>query len=216
MRYIKLWAPVAFLLAAGAIAGQGQENQAKEYKNDWYPLAAGAQWHYKAKVNDAPAQKVTVTAEKPEAYEMKTGDKKDKSEYVVRYPLKIVSGAQDKVEYVAVLKDGVYRFATAGKEITPPLCFLKLPTKAGESWMVAATSENEPLTGTFVCQEDTVQVPKGKFNALRVSSKDFRIGSTGKMDLAFWFAQGVGVVKQEVSVGNSKVTLELEDYKQGK
>jgi hypothetical protein len=222
---VSLWASVGLLVAVGAVPGQVQEKKPVENSSDFYPLATGYQWRYRVTVNEAPPQKVVITAEKPEVYEYKSGvDKKEGSESIVRYPLRIVSGQKERelVEHVAVLKDGVYRFATAGKEImppkeiTPPLCFLKLPVKAGESWNVEATSENVPLKGTFTCTVEQVKVPAGEFGqALHVSSPDFQVG-TEKMALDYWFAKGLGIVKQQVHVGNSKVLMELEVFKKGK
>jgi hypothetical protein len=214
MRYFQLWASVGLLLAVGAMPGHGQEK--KGYKSELYPLGDGYQWRYKATVNDAPTQQVVMTAEKPELYEHKfTVDKKEVPDTAVRYHLKIVSGKKELFEQVAVFNDGVYRLSTADKDITPPLRFLKLPVKEGESWTWKATSENVPLTGTFTCERDKVKVPAGEFDALRVSCPDFQLGAE-KMGLDYWFAKDVGIVKQRVRVGKSDVTLELEDFKPGK
>ena len=105
--------------------------------------------------------------------------------------------------------------STAEKDITPPLRFLKLPIKEGESWTVKAMSENVPLTGTFTCAPDKVKVPAGEFKTLRVSCPDFQLGEK-KMALDYWFAKDVGIVKQHVQVGKSNVVLELEEFKPGK
>ena len=77
---------------------------------------------------------------------------------------------------MAVLKDGVYRFTTAQKDITPPLCFLKLPLKKGETWTVNSISENVQLTGSFTCDDESVKVPAGRYQAKHVWSKDFQLG----------------------------------------
>jgi hypothetical protein len=228
MRYLQLSASVAlFLLLASAGPGQTQKTEPMEVHSDYYPLGAGYQWTYKATVNEAPPQKVTIMAGKPEVFEYKfTVDKKEISEQAVRYPLKIVSGPKESLkqmnEQVAVLKDGVYRISTAGKdtsppkEITPPLRFLKLPVKGGETWTVSATSENVALAGTFTSDMEPVKVPLGNFETLHVSSPDFQLGNE-KMAVDYWFAKDVGLVKQRVRVGKSNVVLELEAFnKSGK
>jgi hypothetical protein len=222
MRYLQLSASVGLFLflAAGAVPGQAQKKEPMEIYSDYYPLGAGYQWSYKVTVNEKEqAAKdsrpiVTITAGKPEVFEHKfTVDKKE--ELAVRYPLKVVSGPKESLkqmfEQVAVLKDGVYRISTAGKDITPPLRFLKLPVKGGESWTVSATSENVMLAGTFTCDVEAVKVPLGNFETLHVSSPDFQLGNE-KMALDYWFAKDVGMVKQRVRVGKSNVVLELEAF----
>jgi hypothetical protein len=215
MRYLRMWTLVGLLVAAAAMPGRTQEK--KGYKSEWYPLSEGNHWRYKATVNDAPTQQVDITVGKPEAFEHKyTVDKKEVSEAGVRYRLKIVtvSKKNELFEHVAVLRDGVYRLSTANKEITPPLMFLKLPIKQGQSWTVNATSENVTLAGTFTCEADDVKVPAGAFKAVHVSCPDFQLNNE-KMAVDYWFAKDVGIVKQHVRVGKSNVLLELEQFKPG-
>ena len=142
-------------------------------------------------------------------------NKQEVSEPIERYRLKTVSGSKELSEHVVVLKDGIYRFTTAQKDITPPLRFLKLPLKKGETWTVNSVSENVQLTGTFTCDDENVKVPGGQFQAKHVWSKDFQLG-TEKMTLEYWFAEYVGIVKQHVHVSNSDVFLELEEFKGAK
>jgi hypothetical protein len=228
MRYLQLAASAGLFLflAAGAVPGQAQKKEPMEIHSDYYPLGAGYQWSYRATVNEPPPQKeqtvkdsrpiVTITAGKPEVFDHKfTVEKKEYSEPAVGYRLKVVSGPKESLkqmfEQVAVLKDGVYRISTAGKDITPPLRFLKLPVKGGESWTVSATSENVMLAGTFTCDVEAVKVPLGNFETLHVSSPDFQLGNE-KMALDYWFAKDLGMVKQRVRVGKSNVVLELEAF----
>ncbi len=212
MRYACLWMSIAVCLLVGTVPGRGQEKKPMLYESPFYPLHVGNEWRYKATIGDAPPQKVIITVEQAEPYDYKF---KDVSEPIVRYRLKIVSGSKELTEHVAVLKDGVYRFTTASKEITPPLRFLKLPLTKGESWTVNSVSENVQLTGTFTCDDANVTVEGKQFQAKHVWSKDFQLG-TEKMTLEYWFAPNVGIVKQHVHVGNSDVLLELEDFKAGK
>jgi hypothetical protein len=219
MQNVRLWVAVAVLVAAGVVPCQSQEKKPAQYDADFYPLREGNQWTYKMTIGDAKEQKkeqkVVITAGKPEAYEFKTvKDKKEFSEIIVRFPLKVVSEAKELVEHVAV-KDGVYRIALAGKDINPPLCFLKLPAKKGDSWKVDSKSENAPITGTFTCDQEKVKVPFGEFNTIRVSTPDLQL-ERDKMAIDYWFAQNVGLVKQRVRVGNNDVLLELEDFKAAK
>jgi len=217
MHYVRSCLSIGLLLAVGMLPGQAQEKKPMVYESPFYPLRVGNAWHYKVAVGEAPVQKVVITVEQAEPYDYKftQDNKKEVTEPIVRYRLKVVSGAKELLEHVAVLKDGAYRFTTAGKEITPPLRFLKLPLTKGETWKVNSTSENVQMSGTFTCDDDSVRVPAGQFQAKRVSAQDFQLG-TEKMALTFWFALDVGIVKQHVRVGNSDVMLELEEFKTGK
>jgi len=220
MQLSRIWAWVILLLVVCAGPSQTQEKKPLVLETNLYPLKVGNQWSYKVtsgNAPDAPVQKVQVTVDQQEVYDFKyVRDKKEIIEPIVRYRLKVVSGSKEPLfEYVAVLGDGVYRFTSAGKDITPPLRFLKLGIKNGEKWTVNSVSENVQLVGTFVGEDDTVKVPAGQFQTMRVSSKDFQLG-TEKMALEHWFAPNVGIVQQRVHVGNNEVLLELEDFKQGK
>jgi hypothetical protein len=207
--------PIALLLTAVLfLPAWGQEPLAHPY----YPLKVGSRWTYRT-----GKDQVVITAEKEEAFTYKPGgaenkDNPDKTEKVTGVVLKITSGSKVMQEKVAVLKDGVYRFAAAGKTITPPLCFFKLPLKAGETWKVDSTSEGKTIKGTFVGGEETINVPlKGgaELKTMTVASKDFQVDGE-PMDLKYWFAPNYGLVKQHAKVGTFTVTLELEQYTPGK
>ena len=57
----------------------------------------------------------------------------------------------DKVvsEQASQRKDGLYRFTAEGIEVTPPLCFLKLPFKAGDTWAVKSGAGGLAVEGAF-------------------------------------------------------------------
>jgi hypothetical protein len=214
MHDVRSLVPVAFLLALFALPGQTQEKKRVIYDSLYYPLRVGNEWTYKVTTGDI-VKKVVVTVDHNELYDHKfTQDKKEATETIVRYRLKVVSESKVLEEHVAPLKDGVYRFTTAGKDIAPPLRFLnKLP--AAETWTVESTSENVPLKGTFSSGEETVKVPAGQFTAWRVSAQTFQFGAE-KMSLDTWYAPDIGMVKQKVRVANSEVLMELEQFKAGK
>ena len=198
MRYVRFWGSVGLLLAVGMVPGPAQEKKPVEpvvYQDAHYPLRVGDRWQYRATVNDAPAQKVIVTVDRVENYEYKfTLDKKpETSEVVKRFRLKVVSGSKELTEHVGVLRDGAYRFSTAGKEtgppkeITPPLRFLKLPFMKGDSWTVHSTSEGALVSGTFKSEEDTVklelfQVQVPTFQAIHVITPDLQLGARNDGD----------------------------------
>ena len=216
MHYVRCCVPLGLLLVFCAGPGQTQEKKPMIYDSSLYPLAVGNQWHYKVTVGDAPVQKVIITVEQQEIFNYKfTQDKKEVIEPIIRFRLKVVSGTKELTEHVAVLSDGVYRFTTAGKDITPPLRFLKLPSVKGDTWVIDSISENVPLTGTFTCEDDGITVPAGQFQTKRISCPEFQLG-TDKMSLEAWYAPNFGMVQQKVRAGNSDVLLELEEFKKVK
>ena len=201
-RYILL---MAMVLGAGVPFGHSQE---KNIENPLYPLRVGNKWTYRA--NDD--QKVVVHVVKAEDLEM---DKKDKDGTPINkvkvkgVTLEISSGGRKLAEQVAVLADGVYRFSSAGKKIDPPLCFLKLPAKKGEIWQFRCMAKDSVMKGSFIEDEAEVTVPAGKFASITSATQDYQVGDQ-KMTLKYWFARDVGIVKQEVHVGNFNSVLELE------
>ena len=121
---------------------------------------------------------------------------------------------QDGNYVFSSIQDGVYRVAAAGKEITPPLCFLKLPPTAGQTWKVESTSEGTLMQGTFSTHDEDIEVPafKGKkAPALKAVCEDFQMGKH-RMKLTYWFVQRWGMVKQHVEGANFDVLMELEKY----
>ncbi len=216
MRAVLLSVTIGLLLVGCALPGEAQDKKPVVYESPFYPLKVGNQWRYRVTSGDNQVQKVVITVAQQEPYEHKfTRDKQEVTETILWYRLSVVSGAKELSEYVAVLKDGVYRFRTAGKDITPPVRFLKLPVEKGESWKVDSVSENVAMTGAFKCEDDAVKVPAGEYPAKRITAQDFKLG-TEKMDLVYWFAHNVGMVQQRLRVGNSDVLLELEEFKAGK
>jgi len=195
MRRVVLCTLAAFVLAAPS--GQSQQKDV-----DFFPLKIGSKWHYKSR-----DEKVVVEVAKAETLEI-IRDKKKGKEKVPGVTLKITSAGRELTEQVAVLDDGVYRFAVAGKEITPPLCILKFPIKKGDTWPVDSVCNEQPIKGVFTSNEAEITVPafKNAFRAVTTSFKD------PKMTFEYFFAPGYGIVKQRIEIGGSKLLLELEKY----
>jgi hypothetical protein len=173
----------------------------------FFPLKAGNTWQYKA-----GDQKVTVRVDKQELLDFKKGDKIEK---IPAYRLVTTKDEREKSEHVAVFPDGVYRLASDGKEIQPPIRFFKLPLKKGESWEIEAVVEGMTVKGTFHANEEDVKVPAGTYKTMRITGSDMQIGSQ-KMNIEYWFSFDVGIVKQWVKLGSYEVVLELEKFTPGK
>jgi hypothetical protein len=200
------------------------------YDHALYPLKVGNRWIYRS---GNPPQQVMIEVEKREPIKVQVeASGKTSKTTIATYLLKITSGDKVMTEQVGILPQGryslgankesvtldagVYRFQTAGKDLHPPVCFLKLPLTKGQTWEVQAESEGVTMKGTFTGGEESVKVPAGAFQTVTVTTKDLQIGTT-PMAMEAWYAPQVGLVKQRVQVGsNFQTTLELEKFEPAK
>jgi hypothetical protein len=176
----------------------------------YYPLQVGTTWHYKA--GDS---KFTIRVAKHE----KVGDTLCALLEVERDGKVIAS------EHLAVAIDGVYRHdqIKVGKDgkpstqtLKPPLLVLKLPPKKGEKWQVDSKADGEICRGTFqIADEEEVKVPAGTYKAVRVACPDLEVGGL-KSILTTYYASGVGMVKQVIQVGNTRIEFELTKFEPAK
>jgi hypothetical protein len=183
---------LALLLTSGPRAAQKKPPPPPA---PFYPLKAGDTWEYRR-----GQQKLTTRVVREEALGADT--------YAV---LETTADGKTVLEKIAALPNGVYRAFAEDLSIEPPLCILKLPVKAGETWIVKCKAGGLPIDGTFTVREEDVKVPAGAFKTVRSTSTDFRIG-TLKMSLSYWFAPGVGLVKQRLQLGDRDEVFELEKF----
>jgi hypothetical protein len=125
-------------------------------------------------------------------------------------------GQLTATEYVTVKADGVYRVkGTKGEMVTPPFPFLKLPPKKGETWMIASKADKIEIKGKGVIDDEKeIQVPAGKYKAWVVSN-DLDVGPL-HVATTYYFASGVGMIKQVAKLQGMEVGFELEKFEEGK
>jgi hypothetical protein len=210
MRYLLSSLLAVGLLLAATAHGQEKEKDkkdkekekdpTKETTTEYYPLKEGTTWTYKA-----GDKEFTVTV---------AGTEKRGEPPVSCYKLETKNSKKDLIasEYVAVKEDGVYRYGFEKSDAKPPLRFLKLPIKSGEKkWSIDSKVGGKEVKGSFSLNEekDPVKVPAGEYkNVVSVTSEGLQIDDQ-KVPITYYFAPKVGVVKQTVEVGGTKVTLEL-------
>lgn len=181
---------LCFLVPLGRCHGQGALQ-----KSQYSPLEIGNTWHYKV-----GNKKVVVRV----AAHEKVGD-------VLCARLESTLDGKTKVEHVAVQADGIYRYQANKKKLDPPLCILKLPAKAGDSWMVNSTIGETKASGKFKLTEEEVEVPAGKYKTMKATSHGFKIG-TRPLTIIYWYTPGTGIVKQQLTIAGVEVVLELEQF----
>ena len=115
-------------------------------------------------------------------------------------------GSAPYVTTIAVAPDGLTRVAADGKPLDKPATLLKLPAKAGTKWEY----EGGQATYTVTKEDEDVEVPAGKYKAVRVE-----LAADGaEARTILWFARSVGLVKM-ATAGTDRVTV-LKAFTPGK
>jgi hypothetical protein len=154
---------------------------------DYYPTAVGTKWVYDENGRELIWE---VTAAEAKGNETR-----------VTISQSIAGGKPEPFVKATVSAKGVYQTQIGPFQIDP-VCELRLPVKAGDSWVVDIPSQKGGLqgnTGTVTVGEvEDVEVPAGKFRALRI---DVVITAEDGKPLAAprratrWYAPGVGLIK---------------------
>jgi hypothetical protein len=194
---------IAFLMAA-SLAGakpvkkDDKKDGAAEPAN-YYPLQVGNKWEYKVEAGGSSAQAVSRIAK----IEMIDGVSLARLEATV-------NGNPVANEHLRSDDKGVFRYRNNGKEINPPVCLLRYPVKSGDRWDGEIIVEKEK--GKYLCEsrEENVEVPAGKFKAMKVTVTLEAKGQ--KVTTAYWFVKDIGFVKQTVEAGDLIINMDLEKY----
>jgi hypothetical protein len=187
--------------------------QPKETYYDFYPLKKGYRWIYRATdAKSAQPKKTIIEVDRQEVYTrtVKKG-KEDVQESFIGYILKQTSGSKISHDYVVVIEDdGLYRIHTAETPANPPVPLIKF--KAGEKWDYSSLNVNAPMKGVFSFKgKAEVTVPLRKFEAETTYLFSFRSADSA-VEIDWWYAKNVGLVKQRTKLKNSESTLELEGH----
>ncbi len=197
---VALALPLLILLGGPARTADEKAPDATPY----YPLKVGDTWNYR--MGDSKyTSKVTKIEEK---------DKQPCARVEITAGGKLTS-----VEYVKLKADGVYRYEIDANKAEPPVCFLKLPPKTGETWKIDSKVGPGKVTGTFKSGEEaTLKVGDKTYEkVVTVTSEDLSGGDT-VCRVTYYFAKDVGMVKQTLKIGttNNEVVIELESFEAGK
>ncbi len=181
------------------------EDKKEDAKLDLFPLASGTKWEYEVSVGGQ------VKAVIQEVTKITPGKKGERD--IVTLTTKVEE--QTIVEEMSADEKALYRHAFQGMKLESPLTVLKYPYKAGAKWKESikiAKEEAEANFETFKAEE--VKVAAGKYTAYPVVMEMDAMGQ--KVTSKNWYADGVGMVKQEVSFPGVKVTMELKKFTKGK
>jgi hypothetical protein len=109
---------------------------------------------------------------------------------------------------------GVYLVEYNGRTFAPER-LVKLPVRAGDAWESSFAGRTDASFSSTTAKEEEVEVPAGKFRAVRIESvfkgKGFTLKTTD------WYARGVGLVKSTsiADYGENEVKV-LKSFTPGK
>jgi len=179
--------------------------QQKITPNAYYPTKDGTRWIYKTTAGDRTARIEARIV----THEAIGGVMCVKMQAATLVKNDVRTRIQN--EHVHVSEKGAFRYAANNNNLTPPLQFLAFPPKKGTTWKINSRSLGLEMKGTFKIEEQQITVPAGKFKAIVCRSEDFTIDGKN-VPHTYYFASGVGLIKQEVEYGGQTVDLELEKF----
>jgi hypothetical protein len=189
---------LAFILLAGCQPATRPERSAPQ-DSPYYPLQVGTTWVFRGPDH----QRVMRVA---------------RHEVVDGTPCAFVETLRDdKViedNDVCVKADGIYLLTADGEKLSAPLPILKLPPRRGTTWRVNFNKGGKRSQGVYVLGNEEVEVPAGKFHTVTLKGEILE-GTTRTLAFTYWFAPGVGMVKQLLKTGNRQTEYDLEKFEPG-
>jgi hypothetical protein len=193
-------AAVSALALFLAVASAAPVPKEKTKTPDYYPTALGSRWVYKVGETEIATEVTAVEV------------KKDARLATIST---LVNGKAVSTERISVSDKGVFRDQINKADLKPPLCILKSPLKSGDKWEVDSSVQDQPMKMSFTAGgPEEVEVPAGKYKAVRVDADGTIAGTQTKV--TYWFAPDVGVVKLKYTIAGSDAILELKSFTLGK
>ncbi|WP_437187534.1 hypothetical protein SH668x_000932 [Planctomicrobium sp. SH668] len=160
------------------------------------PLAVGTKWTYQS--GSTQIEEVIT------AIEMISGERCAKLETRI-------NGKALANEHLTARSNGIYRVAIQGEPVTPALCILKFPAQLGGKWDVSSMINGVEIAGQFTLGRAKVVVPAGEYATVTVHGTKFE-SNEGPIELLYYFAPGVGKVKQVITTQGKTAELALKEY----
>jgi hypothetical protein len=193
------------LIAAFAVCFAATSFAADPVKPNYYPLAKGTKWEYRISGEE---RDFALTCE---ITETQIKDGKTHARIEAQLPNAVTLG-----EELSSDGNGVYRTAILGAKLTQPLPIIKYPIKARDAWKdkikLGENDGNVVITVKDIAS--AIEVPAGKFTTLAIESIVELNGE--KVVASIWYADGIGIVKQETICGSRVMLMELKKYSPAK
>lgn len=228
-----LSATVAAAGQAGlSLAPAPQDKQAKDGlgPNDarrYLPLQYGASWHWRFRADDGRTAHCSWRCVRPVTAHGGT----------TAWELRATHGSYRSWDYRSATSAGIYRFRNAYIQPmrgvstgSPPIRLVPGPIGAVTQWTwtevgsvqtsgVGEGPSDDQLrmnyTARIAAMSDPVEVPAGKFDAVRIQTK-MTSKYFGETEQTLWLVRDVGIVKRVERGAKSTHTYELEKFTPGK
>jgi hypothetical protein len=172
------------------------------HASDYYPLTVGTTWTMEL-VGPQGNTELINTIE---------GVDKINEKELIRLTGSI-NGTVIATEHLEITDRGITRNQFNGAPITPPIVLLPEPIELGKTITekeVKMGSETMSVKIEVGDKLEKVKSPAGEFEAVHVKVTAKPAG--GQVISDYWFAKGVGIVKQELKLGEVSVTTQLKSY----
>lgn len=167
-------------------------------KPNLYPLAEGNKWEFRVETG---GRKIDATTEIIKS-EVKAGKR--------LFTLESRIGPVTSREELSADGQGVYRHSFNGVTLDMPLMILQYPPRPG-TWTGKTKADGMDLSFTMTMRAVAeVKVPAGTYKAVPVDLVGNVAGQ--KLTGTTWYADGVGVVKQSVTLGATEIQMELTKF----
>ena len=195
------------LMSLALLAATAQKPQTPP--PDYFPLRVGDWWKYRSTTADGKQSEFTV--------KVLSADKQ--ADGTNLYLVETLTSFQPINDWYSKPSGWVlmHRIAYPKNEALkadyqPVKQYLKNPLTAGASWswkgkgmMAVDIEETSQVAGP-----EAIEVPAGKFQAMKVETKVIQGGTP--VTKVYWFANWIGMVKSMTDTGSVKSTTELLDY----
>lgn len=111
-----------------------------------------------------------------------------------------------------VSADGLTHLGNDSQDFDLPIVLLKLPAKPGDTWKRKASDGSSATTYTVIKVEE-IEVPAGRFAAVRVDAKPDDEKLAGH---SAWYAPKVGRIKWSMQSNGTTTSITLKSYTLGK
>jgi hypothetical protein len=194
---------VRLALSLLAALGMAVAAPVPKKKADPFPYSVGTKWEYAHDGNekDVWVEQVAEVSEK---------------DGVVTFKVDITTSGGDKRFETYRLADGeLVIVATQDGTFDPPMLIAKAGMKAGDEWENEWKLKGDGIeygvkTTLTVGKAEEVTTPAGKYTATPVTRK-----VNGQQKTTFWFADGVGMIRQTVD-GQKEPAQDLKAFTAGK
>lgn len=202
LRPLALGVAVAVLTAAAPALAKPKKTP------DYFPLRLSDWWQYRSRqANDATSEfRLTVISEEPQP------DGSRRSCIELSNPNPLIRDWYTKTAAGVVLNEEEYLGGGGKIALEPPRPMLRFPLVPGATWTWNGTARanTQVEEKSRVSGKETLEVPAGRFEAVKVVTEIVQGGAAATK--TSWFAPGVGLVRQSTSSGGVTSETELLDY----